>query len=466
MDSLCPRGKTLAVQNPCLEWSNWRNKMIATFHTRATGFVTCLGVWLCASPALAQWAQFGGPNRDFKVEAKGLAEKWPESGPKKIWERDLGDGYSTIVADDGMLYTMYRTGEDEFSIGLDAKTGKTVWEHKHPSPATEVMNQFGPGPHTTPLVDGNFAYTIGTNGVLNAFDKKSGTILWSHDMVKKFNAYVPDRGYGASPIVYKDNLIVVVDRPREDENEKPKEGEKKKNTEGGISEAQSIVAFDKKTGEPRWTSQDLPVGYSSPILIKFEGQEQLVFVLQKDIIAISPATGELLWKHGLKPEGVNITTPVFDGKDTIFASSAYDSGSRAIKLGKKDGNIVPEELWYSRKMRVHHGNVIILGDYVYGSSGDFGPAFFMAVNLKTGETAWRERGFTKANTVFADGKLIILDEDGQLALATVDPKGMKVLSQAKVAERYAWAAPTLVDKTLYVRDRRKIMALDLSATSG
>ena len=89
----------------------------------------------------------------------------------------------------------------------------------------------------------------------------------------------------------------------------------------------------------------------------------------------------------------NITTPVFDGKDTFFASSAYDSGSRAIKLAKKDGRIVPEELWYSRKMRVHHGNVILIGDYVYGSTGTFAPAFLAAVNINTGEIPWRERGF-------------------------------------------------------------------------
>jgi|CXWL01.1.fsa_nt_gi outer membrane protein assembly factor BamB len=429
-------------------------------------FAFVLAVGLFSVPALGQWPQFGGPNRNFMADSKGLAEKWPEGGPKKLWERDLGDGYSTIVADDGLLFTMYRVGEDEFSIALDAKTGKTVWEHKHPSPSTEVMNQFGPGPHTTPTVDGVFVYTIGTNGMLNAFEKKSGAVIWSHDLVKEYNGFVPDRGYGSSPIVHKDALIVVVDHPREDEDAKPKEGEPKKNTAGGISEAQTIVAFNKKTGDPTWTSQDLPVGYASPVLIKFDGQDQLVFVLQKDFIGLNADTGELLWRHELKPEGANITTPVFDGKDTLFVSSAYDSGSRAIKLTRKDGRIVPEELWYSRKMRVHHGNVIRLDDHLYGSSGDFGPAFFMAINLKTGETAWRERGFTKANCVHADGKLILLDEDGQLALVTVDPKGMKILSQAKVAERYAWAAPTLVDKTLYVRDRKKIMALDLSATSG
>ena len=98
---------------------------------------------------------------------------------------------------------------------------------------------------------------------------------------------------------------------------------------------------------------------------------------------------------------------------------------------------------------------------MYGSTGDFGPAFFMAMNLETGKIAWRERGFKKATCVYGDGKLIILDEDGKLALATISPGGLSILSTCTITERYSWAAPTLVGSTLYVRDRNNIMALDV-----
>jgi hypothetical protein len=112
-------------------------------------------------------------------------------------------------------------------------------------------------------------------------------------------------------------------------------------------------------------------------------------------------------------------------------------------------------------MRVHHGDMIDLNNVVYGSSGDFGPAFFMAVNMSDGEVLWRERGFKKANCLYADDKMIILDEDGELALATVTPEKMTVHSRCKIGEPYAWAAPTLVGKKLLVRDRKHIMAFDL-----
>ncbi len=424
-------------------------------------FVLCLAL-LTPVSASAQWTQWGGANRDFIVDAKNLADKWPDAGPAKLWERELGDGYSTIVADDGMLFTMYRVDEDEFSVALDARTGRTVWENKNPSPTTEVMNQFGPGPHTTPIVFGDYVYTVGSHAMLTCFEKKTGKVVWQHDLKKEMNANVPDRGYGSSPIAYKNTLIVVVDRERD--GEQGGESEKSESEEKKV-EGQSIVAFNLKSGEVEWKSQDLPVSYSSPILIDYDGRKQLVCLLSDDVIGLNPDNGELIWQAPTKPQGANISTPVFDGKDTIFCSSAYDSGSRAIKLSKKDGKVVAEELWYSRKMRIHHGNVIRLGDFVYGSSGDFGPAFFMGVNLRNGEIAWRERGFTKANCVYADNKLILLDEDGQLALAKIDPEGLKVLSKCKIAERYAWAAPTLVGSTLYVRDRKHIMALDLPVTS-
>jgi outer membrane protein assembly factor BamB len=183
--------------------------------------------------------------------------------------------------------------------------------------------------------------------------------------------------------------------------------------------------------------------------------------MEREIIGANPLTGELIWHHAFTPHGSNIATPVWDGESRLFFSSAYDSGSRVIKLTHKDGETVPEQLWYSRKMRIHHGNAIRLGDTVYASSGDFGPAFLMAMNLETGKRVWIERGFGKSNFLYADGKLIILDEDGQLALATASPEGITIHAKCKIAERYAWAAPTLVGKTLYVRDRKHIMALDL-----
>jgi outer membrane protein assembly factor BamB len=180
------------------------------------------------------------------------------------------------------------------------------------------------------------------------------------------------------------------------------------------------------------------------------------------VVGLNPDNGELLWKHPHQCDwGLNITPPLWGTDNILFVSSAYSGGSRALQLQQTGGKTTVKELWASRRMRVHHGTMIRLGDLVFGSSGDFGPAPMTAVDVKTGNVVWQDRGFPKATLVYADGKAILLDEDGQLALVSLSPQGMKVVSKAAVMEHTAWTPPTLAGTKLYVRDRKSIAAFDL-----
>ena len=388
-----------------------------------------------------EWPQWGGPSRNFMVDAPRLADNWPEEGPPKLWTRQLGDGFASIIADRDMAYTMYRIDEAEFVIALDSKTGETVWEHRNQSPFTKLMAQFGPGPSSTPLMVEDRLFTIGTNMVMHCFDKRSGKVLWRHDLVEEYGAEVPGRGYSSSPIAYGDTVILPV----------------------GGQEGQCVMAFSQADGTPVWKNQDFKTTHSSPILINLHGEDQLVMFMASEIVGLNPRTGELLWSHPHSTQyGANLATPLWNGDELIFMSAAYDSGSRVIRLTSKDGKTVPEELWYSRKMRIHHGNVVRIGDHVYGSSGDSGPAFFMGMNMVTGKIAWRKRGFAKATCLLANDKLIILDEDGKLTLATASPEELIIHSEYQLTQHVSWTAPTLAGSTLYIRDRKNIFALDLN----
>jgi outer membrane protein assembly factor BamB len=158
---------------------------------------------------------------------------------------------------------------------------------------------------------------------------------------------------------------------------------------------------------------------------------------------------------------LNISMPVWGEGNLLFMTSAYSGGARMIQLTRAHGKTTPRELWSSNRMRVHIGNAIRVGDTIYGSSGDFGPAFLSAIDAKTGAVLWQDRSFSKANLLYAGGKFIILDEDGQLGLATATPQGLTVLSRVELLKRKAWTAPTLVGTTLYVRDQERLVALDL-----
>jgi outer membrane protein assembly factor BamB len=113
-------------------------------------------------------------------------------------------------------------------------------------------------------------------------------------------------------------------------------------------------------------------------------------------------------------------------------------------------------------MRTHFGTAIRIDNLVIGSSGDFGPAFMVALNAETGEEMWRERTFARAQMVAANGTLVIVDEDGEIAVASVSEQGLRVHARKALLATNAWTPPTLVGGRLYVRDRKDVLALDLS----
>ncbi len=412
--------------------------------TRRATVVASLALWLLTPcGALAQalsWPQWGRPNRNFKVETKGLASSWPEKGPRQLWKRELGDGYSAIAADGDRLYTIYRKGEQDVTIALDAKTGRTLWEHVSEAPFLPRMQmENGPGPHSTPLIAGDRMFTIGVTGKLHCYDKQTGKVIWSHDLWQEFQGTKLGRGYSPSPIAYKQTLIVTV---------------------GGKGNA--LMAFNQKDGAVVWKNQDHSNAHPSPILINVDGQDQLVIFMQQEIGGFDPNNGAELWRHPHPTQyGLNISTPVWGDGNLLFCSSAYNGGSRVLQLNNRDGKTQVKELWFSNRLRIHIGNAIRVGDYIYGSSGDFGPAFVTAVEIKTGNVVWQDRSLSRACFLYADGKFIVLDEDGHLALATVSPTGLKIHSKVELLNRNAWTAPTLVGTRLYIRDRKVIMALEL-----
>jgi len=405
--------------------------------------VLALALFLTTMTASAQssdWTQWGGPQRNFKSESKGLATTWPETGPRRLWQRELGEGYSAIVADRGMLFTMYRKGENEVVIALDAATGKTMWEYSYAAPfSAEYDMTNGPGPHATPLVTGNLVFSSGATGKLHCVDRKSGKLLWSHDLLKEFHGNVRVNGYSCSPIAYKDKIIMMVGGP-----------------------ASSLIAFNQKDGAVAWKKHDFRNSTSSPIVVSVDGQDQLVAFMWGEVVGVDPINGNLLWSHPHPVEhGLNTTTPVWGSDNLLFVSSGYDGGSRVIKLSRNGDKTTTEELWAHRLMRVHFTNAIRVGDVVYGSSGDFGPAPFTAIDVRTGKVLWRNRTFPRASFIFADGRFIILDEDGQLLLATATSEGLTVTSKAQLLNGQSWTVPSLAGTRLYLRDRKNVMAVDL-----
>lgn len=398
------------------------------------------------------WLQWGGPTRDFVVRSAPLADGWPAAGPKQVWSRALGEGHSTILVEEGRLYTMYRPSRlspdaawaaEERVIALEEATGETLWEHRYP--ARPLDFKYGAGPHGTPLIVGDRLFTSGTNNQLFALDKRTGKVLWSHDLVKEFGAQETlircpvKAGMSASPVAYRDTVIVLAGGP-----------------------GQAVMTFDQRTGAVVWKSGDLNVAQASPILIDVDGETQLVVFGGLDVSGFDPGTGRLLWTHPHNTRyDMNMATPIWGPGNLLFVTSAYDNGSRMLRLSRKEGATTVEERWHSRRMRVQFTSSIRIGDFIVGSSGDFGPTFLTAVDVATGEVLWQDRRFSRANLLLADGKLVVLDEEGLLGLARASREGLEVLAESQVLTSWSWTTPTLVGSNLYVRDKKTIAKIEL-----
>lgn len=422
----------------------WRNGS----RTPLLGLLSLAIVGVCFTAGQAHgtdaegWRQWGGPRADFKVEAVDLADSWPEDGPPQVWKRELGDGYSALAFDEGNLYTLYRKETNEVAVCLDAATGKTHWEHTYAAPIPEKFyKEFGTGPRSMPLVLGPRVYTVGVNGKLFCFDKTKGKVLWEKDLVEGMGGSKLGFGYANTPVPYGETIILPI---------------------GG--EGHSIVALDQKTGSVVWKNQDFKNSYATPALIQVGGEDQLVAFMATHVIGVSPSDGTLKWSAPLENQwGTNCTTPVF-GPDNLLFVTTEQTGSKLLRLDVKDGETEVKEVWFERKPQVVFTNAVRIDNHIYGAFG-VKTAPFAALDLETGGFAWRNRSFNKASSVYADGKLILLDENGVLGLATPSPEGLEVHSKCQLFEKNSWTVPTLVGTKLYARDRKTLVALELGAVS-
>jgi outer membrane protein assembly factor BamB len=398
---------------------------------RGSVFLLTIPVCLFA----ADWPRFGGPNGDFHLPEATL--RWPEGGPKKVWQRALGEGYSGVVNEGPTLYTMYRRGAQEVAIAMEAETGKAIWEFAYDAPLPadfDVSNTTGP--RATPLISGDVLYIAGAGGKFHCLDRKTGKPRWSHDLIGEFGGELRHNGYSASPLAWKDTVIVFPWAP-----------------------GAAIMALRKSDGAVAWKQHSFVVSYSSPMLIQVGGRNQILMQFSDEVTGLDPSNGNLLWKFPhTNNEKVNVALPVWRGDGLMFLSSGYGTGGRLLSLTQDGDTTRVEQVWTQPIVRVHHSDMVRIGDLLLAASGDMGPCPLTATDVKTGKLLWRDRTFPKASLVAVGKQLLILDEEGVLGLATPTETGLTVHGKMAVLENNSWTPPTVVGTRVYVRDRKNLAA--------
>lgn len=405
-----------------------------------TWLVLLLLATLDTAGAGVGWPQWGGPNRNFVAPDVALAATWPERGPAVLWRRPLGDGFSAIVGDATTLYTLYRDGQDDVVVAIEAATGKTKWESRYAAPFNETCSErLGSAPRAAPLIAGDRLITVSAGGRMTSFDRDSGRTRWTVDLVPLESDAQKPCGYATNPVVHGTSVITLA---------------------GG--KGRGVVALDLETGRELWAAQDFMNGYSSPLIVDVDGRPELIAFSAGEISGLDPATGALEWTVPHPADfGVNVAMPIYGDDRLLFVSSAYNGGSRVLTLARENGRVTASQLWANKRVRIHFGNAVRIGNRVYASNGDFGAAPFAAIDIRTGDMVWRDRAIARASLIAVGSRLLILDEDGKLTLATPGDQGLKIDGQMQLFNGRSWTVPTLVGTRLFARDRTEIVALEL-----
>lgn len=421
-----------------------------------------------AAPAAADdWPQWRGTDRAGLSSERGLLQEWPEKGPRLAWKvTGLGGGDSTPSVAAGRIYGLSNRGDDEVVWAISEKDGSPVWSTRLGPAYRQERKQSKEGPGSAPTIDGDRLYVIGMGGAVACLRADSGTIVWQRSMTDSFGGIVPPWSYRESPLVDGDKVLC---------------------TPGGPEV--TIAALSKKTGETIWTTlvpgdkadddsaEDAArsrrgprsgAGYSSPIAFDFGGVRQYAQFTATALVGVAATDGKLLWRHAppSNEHGINCSTPLFhDGQ--VFAASAYGNGGGAVELAaSSDGTITAKETYFTARMQNHHGGMVIVDGCLYGAHGGNSGGFLSCLDFRSGELLWRDRDAPKGSVAFADGRLYLRSEEGEILLVEPDRERFIEKGRFEQPDRTdlpAWAYPVIANGKLYIRDHDMLLCYDIRA---
>jgi len=384
-------------------------------------------------PHAAEWPGFRGPHRDSILRGVQIVTDWTTSPPLQMWRRPIGPGWSSFAVDGDIIYTQEQRGEEEIVAAYKLSSGEPLWRHRDPARFWESNG--GAGPRGTPTLLNGRVYTMGATGVVNALDAKTGALIWSRNAATDTGAKLPEWGFTSSPLVM-DDLVIVATSGR-------------------------LVAYDIASGKPRLTEKSKGGSYSSPHPLTIDGVRQVLLVNGGGASSFAPDTGKVLWDHEW-PGGAIIQPAVIANGDMLISSNDVMGGvgTRRLAVTMSAGAWKVEERWTSRGLKPFYNDLVVHKSHAYGFDG----SILAAIDLTDGERKWKGGRYGNGQLLLLPDQdlLLVLSEEGELALVKAAPDQFTEVARFKAIEGKTWNHPVLVRDILLVRNGEEMAAFRLA----
>jgi outer membrane protein assembly factor BamB len=382
--------------------------------------------------ARAEWPGFRGSRRDGIVPDTNIATDWSATPPVELWRRPVGPGWSSFAVSGDRFYTQEQRGDDELVACYRMSDGTPLWVHRDPARFWE--GTAGAGPRATPSISNGRVYTLGATGILNALVADTGALVWSRNVKADTAAPTPDWGFATSPLVIDDAVIVAA--------------------------AGTLAAYDARTGAPRWTGPQHSGNYSSPHLVTIDGVAQVLQLSGPNVTSFLPADGTVLWDYTW--EGGAIAQPAMtpDGDVLVTAVTGPGGlGTRRLDVSRAAAGWTATERWTSNGLKPYFNDFVVHGTHAYG----FDNNILAAIDLQDGKRAWKGGRYGNGQLILlsAQDLLLVLSEDGELALVSATPDKFTELAKFPAIEGMTWNHPVLVGDVLLVRNGAEMAAFRL-----
>jgi len=391
------------------------------------------------------WPSYLGPTGNCVSAETGLLPAFPPEGPKMLWQRETGSGYSSPVVIDAGLIVQHRMGDEELVECLDPVSGETLWKFAYET-TYRCPYEYSSGPYSTPAISGQRLVTVGAQGQCHCLDMATGELIWRRLLHEDYR--VPDGLFavGTSPCIDDGRVILCL---------------------GAEQDNAGIVALDLATGKTLWTATDHGASYATPVTAAIHGLRWCFVFTADGLVAVDPENGTVRWMEtfgvGRHPDSANAVSPVV-WQDLVMVSAGPGPGNLCLRILPNGGR---ETIWKNRRaVDSQFNRQIVVDGFVYGFTSKWNrSASLICVDLRDGSVQWAwPSDLMRGSGLWADGRLILLGELGHLALVDDDPGADEPSVYGFTAEPLlsapTYSAPVLYHGRLYLRNESRLLCLD------